>query len=189
MDNEQAPSYELTSLLRAWRDGEQAAREELVTIVYPQLRALAARYMQAENSGNTLSATALVHEAYLKMLSTDVPWEDRVHFFAVCARVMRQILVDHARAHRRVKRGGDAPKLSLDEAIAVSAAPQGNLLDLDRVLTELAQLDARKAELVELVYFGGLSHTEAAAALKVSESTVQRELRLAKAWIYRALSS
>ncbi len=178
----------VTVLLHAWRDGRSRAREELMECVYPQLRALAARYMGGESSGHTLNATGLVHEAYLKMLGADVPWQDRVHFFAVCARIMRRILVDHARTNQRQKRGSAAPKVSLEEAVAISPEPEQRLIDLDEALQNLAQVDQRKADLIELIYFGGMTQPEAAAALGVSEGTVQRDLRLAKAWLYRALS-
>ena len=159
-----------------------------MAIVYPQLRSLASRYMSGEKSGHTLSATGLVHEAYLKILGAEVPWEDRVHFFAVSARVMRHILVDHAKANRREKRGGFAAKVSLEDAIVISPEPEARLLDLDEALRSLAELDQRKAELIELLYFGGMSQSEAAAVLNISEATVQRDLRMAKAWLYRALN-
>lgn len=179
---------DVTALLHAWRDGRANAREELMAIVYPQLHSLASRYMSAETSGHTLSATGLVHEAYLKLLGSEVPWQDRVHFFAVSARVMRRILVDHAKAHRRVKRGGLAAQVSLEEAAAISPEPEERLLDLDEALRNLAEMDQRKADLVELLYFSGMNQTEAAAALNISEATVQRDLRMAKAWLYRVLN-
>ena len=179
---------DVTKLLHAWRAGRGSAREELIERVYPHLRALAARYMSGENPGHTLSATGLVHEAYIKMLGADVPWNDRVHFFAVSARIMRRILVDHAKSNRREKRGGSAPKVSLEDAVVISAEPQQRLLDLDDALQKLAEMDPRKADLVELFYFGGMTQTEAAAVLNISEATVQRDLRLAKAWLYRALN-
>ncbi len=188
MDFDASGSQQVTVLLHAWRNGDQNARQELVTVVYPQLRALAARYMSGENSGHTLNATGLVHEAYLKILGSKVSWEDRVHFFAVAARIMRHILTDHAKSKHRAKRGGAAAKISLDDAVVVSAAPEECLLDLDEALENLAKIDSRKADLVELIYFGGLNQLEAGAALNISEATVHRELRLAKAWLYRALN-
>jgi RNA polymerase sigma factor (TIGR02999 family) len=145
--------------------------------------------MSSEHSGHTLSATGLVHEAYLKMLGSDVNWEDRVHFFAVSARVMRHILVDHAKANRRAKRGGSAVKLSLEDAVPISPATEEPLVDLDEALNQLAEVDPRKAQLVELIYFGGMTQAEAGAALNISEATVQRDLKMAKAWLYRALNS
>jgi RNA polymerase sigma factor (TIGR02999 family) len=188
MGADDANTRQVTQLLHAWRAGETDAREKLITLVYPQLRSLAARHMNNESGGHTLSATGLVHEAYIKMLGSDVAWDDRVHFFAVAARVMRHILVDHAKAKHREKRGGAAAKISLDDVVIVSASPSEQLTDLDEALQNLAKVDQRKADLVELLYFGGLSQLEAAAALGISESTVQRDLRLAKAWLYRALS-
>ena len=181
-------SQNVTALLHAWREGRMNARDELMAMVYPQLRSLASRYMSGERAGHTLSATGLVHEAYLKMLGVEVSWEDRVHFFAVSARVMRHILVDHAKANRREKRGGAASKVSLEDAIVISPQPEARLLDLDEALRNLAELDQRKADLIELLYFGGMSQSEAAAALNISEATVQRDLRMAKAWLYRALN-
>ncbi len=181
-----ADQQNLTALLRAWRAGKPAAYDQVIAIVYPQLRSLAQRCLRGQNEG-TLNATGLVHEAYLKILGADLPWQDRVHFFAVSARAMRQILVDHARANRREKRGGAAAKISLEDAIVISPAPGERLLDLDEALQNLAQIDPRKANLIELLYFGGLTQPEAAAALGVSEPTVQRDLKLAKAWLHRAL--
>ncbi len=189
MNPDRPDAHHVTGLLHSWRQGESAAREELITLVYPQLRSLAARYMSSESGGHTLSATALVHEAYMRILGSAVSWEDRVHFFAVAARVMRHILVDHAKSRRRAKRGGSAAKISLDDVVVISAAPEESLLDLHEALEHLAALDQRKSDLVEMVYFGGLSQLEAAAALNISEATVQRELRLAKAWLHHALDT
>jgi len=186
MDEELNSAHNVTVLLHAWRAGEQDAYRDLIAIVYPKLRALASRCMFG-NKDDTLNATSLVHEAYLKILGAELPWQDRVHFFAVSARVMRQILVDHARANRRDKRGGAAAKISIEDAIVVSPAPQERLLDLDEALKNLAKIDKRKADMVELLYFGGLSQAETAAALQVSEATVQRDVKMAKAWLYRAL--
>lgn len=187
MDGSENSVNQVTVLLHAWREGRASAREELMEFVYPQLRSLAARYMSAESAGHTLSATGLVHEAYLKMLGSDVSWQDRVHFFAVSARVMRHILVDHAKANRREKRGGGGAKISLEDAIVISPQPEERILEVDEALKNLAAMDQRKADLIELVYFGGMTQTEAAEALNISEATVQRDLRLAKAWLYRAL--
>ncbi|MBV9268429.1 MAG: sigma-70 family RNA polymerase sigma factor [Acidobacteriaceae bacterium] len=188
MESGNASARDLTVLLHAWREGQPDAREELVRRVYPQLRSLASRYLSSEKPGHTLNATGLVHEAFLKIVGADISWADRAHFFAISARVMRQILVDHAKSHGRVKRGGAAPKLSLEDAVVIAPAPEERLLDLDEALHELAAIDSRKAQLVEMVYFGGLSQAEAAEVLGVSEATVQRDLRLAKAWLYRALN-
>ena len=188
MTPEPHQTNEVTVLLKAWREGRTDARDELISHVYPQLRSLAMRYMGAENAGHTLSATALVHEAYVKILRADVAWEDRVHFFAVSAKIMRRILVDHARANRRDKRGGHTPKVSIEDVAVISQEPEERLLDLDEALRRLADFDQRKADLVELVYFGGMTQAEAAQALNISEITVNRDLRMAKAWLYRALN-
>ncbi len=188
MNEEPGSAHNVTVLLHAWRSGRQDAYAELIEIVYPKLRSLASRFMRGSNSEPTLNATGLVHEAYLKILGTELPWEDRVHFFAVSARAMRQILVDHARANRREKRGGAAAKISIEDAIVISPAPEERLLDLDEALKNLAKIDKRKADLVELLYFGGLNQAEAGAALNISEATVQRDLKMAKAWLYRALN-
>jgi RNA polymerase sigma factor (TIGR02999 family) len=181
-----ADPQNLTALLRAWGAGDSAAYDQLIAIVYPQLRSLAHRCLRGQNEG-TLNATGLVHEAYLKILGASLDWQDRVHFFAVSARVMRQILVDHARANRREKRGGAVAKISLEDAVLISPDAGERLIDLDEALQNLARIDPRKANLVELLYFGGLTQPEAAAALGVSEPTVQRDLKFAKAWLYRAL--
>jgi RNA polymerase sigma factor (TIGR02999 family) len=189
MDTEALSSHEITQLLHAWQKGETDARDRLIGVVYPQLRSLAMRYMSGESSGHTLNATGLVHEAYIKILGSQVNWDDRVHFFAVAARIMRHILVDHAKSKRRAKRGGAAPKICLDDAIVVSAEPDEDLLNLNEALDRLAKIDQRKADVVELIYFGGLSQVEAGAALGISEATVQRELRFAKAWLLDALAT
>lgn len=188
MDSAAHRTKEVTVLLQAWRNGGASAREELMECVYPQLRSLAARYMSSESAGHTLNATGLVHEAYLRILGSDVSWHDRVHFFAVSARIMRRILVDHAKANRRLKRGGANAKVSLEDAAVISPEPEQRILDLDEALQNLATFDPRKADLIELVYFGGMTQTEAAVFMDVSEATVQRDLRLAKAWLYRALN-
>jgi RNA polymerase sigma factor (TIGR02999 family) len=188
MENDPSTSRPVTLLLQQWRSGDPEAREKLVTLVYPHFRSLAARYMSGESGAHTLTPTALVHEAYLKLLGSHVEWDDRVHFYAVAARVMRHILVDHAKSKRREKRGGGAAKISLDDVVVVSSSPADELTDLDEALQNLAKIDQRKADIVELLYFGGLSQQEAAATLGISESTVQRELRLAKAWLYRELN-
>jgi RNA polymerase sigma factor (TIGR02999 family) len=188
MQNEVGSAPNVTALLHAWREGRANARDELMTIVYPQLRSLASRYMTGEKPCHTLSATGLVHEAYLKILGSEVPWSDRVHFFAVSARVMRHILVDHAKANRREKRGGSAAKICLEDAVVISSKPEERLLDLDKALRSLSELDQRKADLVELRCFGGMSQAEAAEALNISEATAHRDLRMATAWLHRALN-
>lgn len=156
-------------------------------LIYDELRSLASRYMRSERRTHTLQTTALVNEAYLRLVNAEVPWQDRAHFFAVAARLMRRILVDRAKAHRRLKRGGGVHKVSLETAAVLTPQPQPGLLDVDEALTRLAALDQRKADVVELVYFGGLTYREAAEALSISERTLHRELMLAKAWLYREL--
>ena len=181
------PPTNVTQLLLDWRAGKQEALDRLMPVVYDELRRLASRYMRSERSQHTLQATALVNEAYIRMVDMKVSWQDRAHFFAVAARLMRRLLVDHARAHQRAKREGSGEKVSLDDAAEVSYKPASNLVALDEALTELATFDERKSDIVELHYFGGLSNDQVAEALGISRATVQRELRLAKAWLNREL--
>jgi RNA polymerase sigma factor (TIGR02999 family) len=178
---------DVSRLLLAWKAGEKAALDELMPLVYDELHALADRHLRGEHPGHTLQTTALIHEAYIRLIGADVHWEGRVHFFAVAARLMRRILVDHARTRRRAKRGGGATPASLDEELAITPEPPGDILALDDALERLFVLDERKARAVELHYFGGLTYDETAAALGVSAATIDRELRLAKAWLYREL--
>ena len=178
----------VTQLLRQWGSGSKEALDELMPVVYEQLRKLASRCLRAERPDHTLRATALVHEAYLRLVDADVAWEDRVHFYAVSARMLRRILVDHAKAHRREKRGGGAEKITLDEAVLVGPQAVGGILELDEALGRLAAHDQRKSELIELLFFGGLTYDEAADALKISPATVHRELTMAKAWLHRELT-
>ncbi len=179
----------VTQLLLEWRSGNQQALDRLMPLVYDELRRLAGHYMRSERPEHTLQATALVNEAYLRLVDLKVSWQDRAHFFAVAARLMRRLLVDHARAHHRAKRESGGPKLSLDDAVEVSAEPAANVLMLDEALTRLAEFDPRKSEVIELHFFGGLSNEEVAEALGVSRATVQRELRLAKAWLNHELQT
>jgi len=175
---------EITVLLAKARAGNERAIEKLIPIVYQELRRLAGHHMQQERSGHTLQATALVHEAYLRLAGPqNLDWQNRAHFFAMAAQVMRNLLVDHARARGRVKRGGGAA-LPLDEALTVPAANHVELLAIHDALDELARLDARQAQVVELRYFGGMSVEEVAAVLGVSERTVKREWQMAKAWLF-----
>jgi len=176
---------EVTLLLRAWRDGDRGALDRLTPIVFEELRRIAGRFMRSERKDHTLQTTALVNEAYLRLVDAEVGWTDRVHFFALAANMMRRILVDHAKAHRRVKRGGGAVKLSLDEALHVASRPSDDLVGLDEALSRLAEFDERKSRVVELLFFGGLTYDETAEALGISPATVHRELRFAKAWLYR----
>jgi len=186
----EAPSAgDVTALLKRWSAGDAAAFERLVPLVHAELRRLAHREMGRERAGHTLQTTALVNEAYLRLVdSSRVRWQDRAHFFAMSAQLMRRILVDHARARRARKRGGGARQVELDEALVVSPERGSDLVALDDALQALAFVDARKAQVVELRYFGGLSANESAEALGVSPETVLRDWRLAKAWLLRELS-
>jgi RNA polymerase sigma-70 factor (ECF subfamily) len=178
-----------TTLLLAWGRGDQAALGRLLPLVHDELRRLARRHMARERVGHTLQATALVNEAYLRLIEiTQVRWQNRAHFFAMASRVMRRILVDSARARRYQKRGGGAEQVSLDEALLVSKEPAQDLVALDAALDALAALDSRRSQVVEMRFFGGLSVKETAEALHVSADTVMRDWRLAKVWLLRELS-
>ena len=178
----------VTELLLAWRQGEDSALEKLTPVVYEELRRLAHRYMGGERAAHTLQTTALVNEAYLRLADQTNPrWQNRAHFFAVAARSMRQILVSHARSQRSQKRGGGALKMELDEAALVSPEESKEILELHEALERLATLDSRKAQVVELKYFGGLNYDEMAEVLKISSITVRRDWRFAKAWLYTEL--
>ena len=181
-------SHEITELLTRWSNGDKNAVNQLIPLVYRELHKLAKRYVSQQNEGDTLQTTALIHEAYIK-LAGDSPkhWENRDHFFAVAAKAMRQVLVDHARAAQAHKRGGTLPVLQFDECDAVSPARTAELIALDDALTAMAKLHPRQSEAVELRYFGGLSVEEEARVLKVSPDTVMRDLRFAKAWLRREL--
>lgn len=178
----------MTLLLQQWSGGDKAALDKLVPVVYEQLHKLASRSLRAERKDHTLRATALVHEAYIRLINADVAWQDRIHFFAVSARLLRRILVDHARADRRERRGGGAEMIPLDEAMAVCSGAPGDLLALDEALQHLAAQDLRKSEIVELLCFGGLTYDETAVALGISPATVHREIKLARAWLHRELA-
>ena len=180
-------STNVTQILLDWRSGNEDALKQLMPMVYDELRRLASRYMRSERREHTLQPTALVNEAYIRLVDMKVSWQDRAHFFAVAARLMRRLLVDHARAHHRAKREGDAARLSLDDAMEVSSEPGSDVIVVDEALTRLAEFDTRKSEILELRYFGGLSNEEVAEALGISRATVQRDLRLAKAWLIREL--
>jgi len=177
----------LTALLVEWREGDQAALDRLMPLVYDQLRRIAHRYVQRERNGHTLQTSALVNEAYLRLAGQNVVWQNRAHFFAVTARVMRHILIDHARRRRFAKHGGEARQVPLEEASAMSAERAAELIALEEALDELAQLDQRKSQVVELRYFGGLNLEETAEVLQISLMTVRRDWRAAKAWLYRRL--
>ena len=181
-------SQQVTGLLLAWRQGEQAALEKLIPLVYQELRRVAHRYMAGERPGHSLQTTALVNETYLRLVdSRKVNWQNRNHFFAVSAQLMRRILVDFARSRRYQKRGGGAQKVSLDEAMIGSQEPGQDLVALDDSLKAMAAVDFRKSQVVELRFFGGLSVEETAEVLKVSPDTVLRDWRLAKAWLRREM--
>jgi len=185
---DRTPSPNITALLRAWGDGDQSALEHLTPLVYQELHRLARRHMSRENEGHTLQATALIHEVYLRLVEFQgVRWQDRAHFFAVCARLMRRILIDFARSHDSLKRGGSEPKLTLDEGLIVSPDVPAELMDLEHALTKLAQEDPRKSSVVELRFFGGLTVKETAEVLKVSPDTVMRDWSMARAWLLREM--
>ena len=178
----------ITRLLIDWRGGDQAALEQLIPLVHEELRRLARRHMAHERVGHTLQATALVNEAFVRLIDVrQVKWQDRAHFFAMSSRLMRRILVDFARSKGYQKRGGGAQKVSFDEALFVAREPGQDLVALDDALNALAAFDARKAQVVEMRFFGGLSVEETAEALNVSVDTVMRDWKLAKAWLLREL--
>jgi RNA polymerase sigma-70 factor (ECF subfamily) len=182
-------SSEITELLGDWRGGRQEAFDQLFTLVYDELRMLASGYMRRERSDHTLQTTALVNEAYLKLVGQkSYKIENRLHFFAVAARVMRQILIDYARARGSSWRGGGATKLSLDEVAILSEERAVELIALDEALKEMAQIDARQSQIVELRFFGGLTLAETARFLNVSPDTVTRDWNMAKAWLYRRIN-
>lgn len=180
---------EITELLLAWNRGDRSALDQLIPLVHKELHRLAKHYMRQERAGHTLQTTALVNEAYLRLIdSSKVRWQNRAHFFAVSAQLMRRILVDFARTHHNLKRGGGARRMSLDEALVVSAELDADLVALDDALSTLATLDPRQSQVVELRFFGGLSVDETAEVLKISPTTVRRDWTLARAWLHRALS-
>lgn len=182
-------AQEVTQLLADWSQGDQAALQKLTPLVYEELRRLAHRYMEGQHPGHTLQTTALVNEAYLRLLEQSKPsFANRSHFLAVAARAMRQILVDHARTAQRQRRGAGASKVELDEAALISPAQSDAILDLNDALERLASLDSRAAQGVELRYFGGLNQDEIAEVLKVSSVTVRRDWVFSKAWLYRELA-
>jgi RNA polymerase sigma factor (TIGR02999 family) len=174
---------EVTRLLRNLNAGDPQAAEALVPVVYSELRKLAAHYLKAERPGHTLQATALVHEAFLKLVGQETEWQNRNHFFAIAANVMRRILVDYARGHRAEKRGGSADKVSLDDAFVFARERPAEFIALDEALEELARVDGRRAKVVEMRFFGGLSNEEIAVILGVHTNTVLRDWNLARAWL------
>jgi RNA polymerase sigma factor (TIGR02999 family) len=184
------PPHDVTALLQAWSAGDMAALEKLAPLVYDELHRTAHRYMAGERAGHTLQTTALVNEVYLRLVKVnEVNWQNRAHFFAVCARMMRRILTDFARSRRYIKRGGDAVRVPLDEALFAGYELPAGIVALDDALKALAGIDERKSRVVELRFFGGLSVEETAAVLRVSAETVLRDWKLAKAWLLRELST
>ncbi len=188
-DSRGSTKLELTQLLRAWGDGVEGALEQLAPLVENELRRLAHRYMSRERPGQTLQTTALVNEVYLRLIdSQQVTWQNRAHFFAISARMMRRILTDFARSRNYLKRGGGAIQVAWDEALFVSEEPDSDIVAIDDALRRLAAVDTRKSQVVELRFFGGLSVEETAEVLKVSQETVMRDWKFAKAWLMRDLS-
>ena len=184
------PAHDVTQILKDWSGGSEDASARLMPLVYEELRRLAREYIRRERADHTLQATALVHEAYLRMVDEkDVTWKDRAHFYGIAARLMRRILVDHARAHNAAKRGGLEQKLALDEARDLPAPGPTDLVALDGALEDFAKTYPRKSEVVELKFFGGLEANEIAEVLQVSEKTVLRDWSFAKLWLCRELSA
>lgn len=183
-----APS-ELTHLLLDWGKGDKDALDKLMPLVYDELRSLARRYLSRESAGHTLQTTALVNEAYLRLIDQSrVQWQNRAHFFAICAQMMRRILVDHARKQHYAKRGGGAVRLSLDDVAMLSKEKAAELVALDEALEKLAEMDSRRSRVVELRFFGGLNNEEIASVLGISANTVMRDWNLAKAWLYKTVT-
>ena len=179
---------DVSGLLRAWSDGDQSALDRLTPIVYDELHRLARNYMKRERPGHSLQTAALVNEAYMRLVDCErMQWQNRAHFFAVSAQLMRRILVDHSRRHN-LKRGGGVQHVALDEAAVVGGEQETDLVGLDNAMNELARIDPRKVQVVEMRFFGGLSVEETAEVLKVSTVTVKREWRAAKAWLHRELT-
>jgi len=186
---DKTPQHEITQLLAEWSDGNQSALDELYPLVYEELHKLARRYMSRERKGHTLQTTALINEAYVRLVDQrNVHWANRSHFFAISAQIMRRILIDHARRHAYAKRGGGAQQVSLEEVAVVAREQSSEILRLDEALKILAKMDPRRCHVVELRYFGGLSNEEIAGVVKVSENTVTRDWNLARAWLYQQLT-
>ena len=182
-------AQDVTQLLLAWGNGDQAAFDQLMSLVYEELRKQAQRFMRQQRPGHTLQATALVNEAYLQLIRSDqVRWQNRAHFFAISAQLMRRILVDFARARQNLKRGGAAQRITLDDTLQIAAGQPMELAALDDALRTLAKLNERQSKIVELRYFGGLSEEEVAEVLQISPRTVRRDWSLARVWLYRELN-
>lgn len=180
--------HQVTKLLQRWREGDNKARDQLIELVYPELQRLARKYLRSERGGHTLSATALVHEAYVRLAGADVDWNDRAHFFAVAAQIMRRVLVDYGNRRRRQKRGGVRVRITLEENLLPAEEPAADIVAVDEALKRLAETDQRQCRVVELSFFGGMSYEEVAEVLGISPNTVKRELRFAKAWLSVELS-
>jgi len=183
------PASDVSRLLIDWRDGDGEAFDKLLPLVYEELRGLARRALRGEAAGHTLRTTALVHEAYVRLVGTDVEWEGSGHFMRVAARAMRRVLVDHARARKSQKRGGGMPPIALDvlSGVLPDASRPDDVIELDEALERLIALEERKGRAIELHYFGGLSYEEVADALDISPATVHRDMRMARAWLYKEL--
>jgi RNA polymerase sigma factor (TIGR02999 family) len=177
----------VTQLLQAWRQGDTGARDELVALVYDRLREIAGKQLRSEGKSPTMQPTALVHEAYIRLAGADVEWQDRVHFYALAARTMRRVLVDHAKGLKRFKRGRGFERISVEDVELISPQRMPDILELDEALERFAAIDLRKSQIIELLYFGGLTYEEAAAALEISPATLHRDLKLARAWLLREL--
>ena len=189
MTTPSAAQQEVTQLLADWSDGDEGALDKLIPLVHPELHRLAHHYMSRERTGHTLQTTALLNEAYLQLVDDSTRnWQNRTHFMATAAQLMRRIMVDHARERCSLKRGGGALRVTLDDTALVTEKRSEELLALDEALERLAAQDPRKSRIVELRYFGGLTEKETAAFLKLSDRTVRREWRMARTWLYRALS-
>jgi RNA polymerase sigma factor (TIGR02999 family) len=187
-ESQSVSPQEVTRLLQAWKTGDEGALERLMPLVYGELHRLARRYMAAEQTGHPLQSTALVHEVYLRLVDANtIDWQNRAHFYAICARLMRRILIDFARSRNYQKRGAGFAHIQLEEAATVSEAVGSELLAVDEALKQLAVIDSRKSDVVEMRFFGGMTADEIAAALQVSRETVARDWKLAKAWLQREL--
>jgi RNA polymerase sigma factor (TIGR02999 family) len=188
MSEPSTPPHQITSWLQAWSEGDEAALQQLIPVVYDELRRAARRHMARERASHTLQTTALVHEVYMRLVDLQsAPIRNRTHFLAICARLMRHVLVDVARSRRYQKRGGGAIHVALDEALHAGFTPDPDLVALDEALQRLAALDCRKSKIVEMRFFGGLSVEETAEALNISRETVMRDWKLAKVWLVREL--
>jgi RNA polymerase sigma-70 factor (ECF subfamily) len=180
--------HEITQLLAEWSSGNQTALDKLYPLVYDELHKMARRYMNRERKGHTLQTTALINEAYVRLVDQkQVHWQNRAHFFAISAQIMRRILIDHARRHDYAKRGGGAQKISLDETALMAVERASGLVLLDEALNRLGEIDPRRSQVVELRYFGGMNNEEIAGVLKISENTVTRDWNMARAWLYQEL--